>query len=125
MRRAIRASASLTIPAFEFVLDGWEYFPRSKVLVAVPGSPTHPLFNLHRALHDALLAADFRLDKRPFRPHLTLFRDCKPPRTISVAPVVWHARHLALIESCATSSGVSYRPRWLNPLSVSRAQPMP
>jgi RNA 2',3'-cyclic 3'-phosphodiesterase len=122
MRKAIQAVSLLELPAFDFALNALEYFSRSRVLVLTCGDRTSPVFELHSALHEALSSVGFTLEQRPFRPHLTLFRECQPVSTVSAPTIIWPVRSLALVESRSMRSGVRYQVRWRKPLST---QPHP
>ena len=53
-----------------------------------------------------------------FRPHLTLARNAQPPEELTIAPVLWHADHVALVQSDSLDQGRQYRilaSRWLRP----------
>lgn len=63
---------------------------------------------LEAALRNSLLAADFALDRRDFRPHITLAR--APARRAPPAPanVTWPYRDFVLVESRTGPAGSRY-----------------
>lgn len=54
------------------------------------------------------------VDKRPFKPHVTLLRKLKAPLQCEFAAIPWHGYEFCLVESCASSHGVLYQviERW-------------
>jgi 2'-5' RNA ligase len=68
------------------------------------------LLTLHSTLADALVAAGFELESRPFRPHVTLARRClQPLPRARCAPILWRADQLFLIGSELLPEGPVYR----------------
>ena len=84
--------------AFTIELDKLGYWSRSRVLwlgaTQVPGE----LVQLERYLWDALVAAGFERERRPYRPHVTLARKARFVDS-PVHPVVWPVSKLGLVES--------------------------
>jgi len=68
------------------------------------------LLTLHSTLADALVAAGFELETRPFRPHVTLARRClQPLPRARCAPILWRADQLFLVGSELRPEGPVYR----------------
>jgi 2'-5' RNA ligase len=83
---------------------------RGGPLVLEATQVAEPLAALQRSLQTALEAADFRLDRRPFRPHITLSR--RPGRrlgAVRIAPVEWPYGGFVLVESETRPEGSRYR----------------
>lgn len=88
----------------ELTRFGW--FPGSRVLW-LGGEAPGPLVGLQVALHRKIVELGIRLDKRPFRPHVTLFRQVdRPPALDDPEPLPWPVRDFVLVESV---SGAPYR----------------
>lgn len=112
----VTAIAAVPVPAFSVELDRIEYWPMMSALVATPRTPPAELVTLQAALRAALAARDFRVDVRPFRPHVTLAHAVAGrPATNGVAQVGWHVNAIALVESFKFADGSRYRPlaRWV------------
>lgn len=91
---------------------------RNGTLHLAPTQPPAGLINLVQALRDALVRHAFEIERKPFRPHLTLARHCRRlPRPSGPASFAWAARELVLYSSENGPHGVHYRAigRW--PLS--------
>jgi 2'-5' RNA ligase len=72
-----------------------------------PDSTPAPLRSLHAALEATLRDAEFALERRMFRPHLTLVRDCvRRARRGALPPIAWDVTRLALVAS-TTAGGAS------------------
>jgi len=75
-----------------------------------PGDIPEPLRALHAALAEALASAGFPRERRMFRPHVTLARDCvRAAQRGAIVPIGWTAERLALVASTPASGGSSYR----------------
>ena len=73
---SIAQTVASSTRAGQFRLRGFEWFPsalKPRMLVAVP-EPCEPLIALQRQLSRELHRAGFHIEKRPFRPHVTLAR---------------------------------------------------
>jgi RNA 2',3'-cyclic 3'-phosphodiesterase len=102
--------ATLTFDAFEI----WE---KPKILCATAGigGAARAAEELAVRLGDAVVAAGFSPDIKPFRPHFTLGRKVRSesaaelewPRPL-IAPCVLHAERFALMESRRTEAGSLY-----------------
>ncbi len=82
--------------------------PRVQVLEPWSGRVPGWLAHLHRTLAQGLRAVGFRLESRPFRPHLTLARKCSPHEDIRVGPVRLHLQEFVLMASESGNGGVRY-----------------
>lgn len=98
--------ASLASPALALTLDHLDHWPRPGIVVSA-GPLTAPLDGLVTALHEALNTAGFRLEKRPFRPHITLLRKVDPvlPGALLPCRIELAASNLCLIESVPKTEG--------------------
>jgi 2'-5' RNA ligase len=77
-----RAMDSVDAPAFEVAVQGFGRFRRGGrdiCWAGVRGGPA--LSSMHDALCAALTAERFAIEKRPFKPHITLGRDVELPRS--------------------------------------------
>lgn len=64
---------------------------------------------LHAALAASLASDGFAIERRGFRPHVTLARNCtKPARRQAVVPIAWHVERLALVASTPAQGGSRY-----------------
>lgn len=107
--------SAVVLPDESLVLDRLEWLRRAALLFAAPSTPAAGLLALQAQLRQALKGRGFRVDSRPFRPHVTLARKvAAPPPAGYAACVAWSIRELALVESVATPAGSRYTPlaRW-------------
>ena len=104
--------ASMPRIPFELRLERLELW-RNGILHLAPASIPEALPSLVHALHDTLRAAGFEIERRPFRPHLTLARHCRRAPD-GAAQFAWPARELALYSSENGPHGTHYRAigRW-------------
>lgn len=99
VREVIMAAGEPELPGFELVLDRLGWFARARV--AWLGGPATAR---GKALVSALTAREDALglafDRRPWAPHVTLFRKVDArPNLPEIEPLVWPVRQFALIES--------------------------
>lgn len=87
-------------------LDRFGWFARARVLW-LGGEAPGPLAALQAELQRRMLELGLRLDERPFRPHVTLFRQVsRQPRLADPEPLAWPIRDFVLVESVP---GTPYR----------------
>jgi RNA 2',3'-cyclic 3'-phosphodiesterase len=109
-QRVREAMAGLS--AFRYVLNRVDWFPdsaRPRVIAALAAG--HEGFGTwHRRLHAAMAGEGFRLDDRPYLPHLSLarWRGRAPAQPAPALDVCWHgmARSVVLYQS----SNARYQP---------------
>jgi 2'-5' RNA ligase len=103
--------ARLALPAGALALDRLEWWRAGALVVARASAPSAALLALQAELRAALGAGGYRVDARPFAPHLTLARRVgSRPSLAPLAPVEWPVRELALVESGAGAAGARYQP---------------
>ncbi len=120
------AAAGPTVAPFELLFDGVEHWSKPQVLVAVASSPPQAAARLAEALGARLVLAGLPIERRPWRPHVTLARKVvRPAARPGPAPVRWAVPELSLVESLADPAGVHYVVvrRW--PLAAPGSPPEP
>ena len=91
---------ALPAEAILLQLDKTGYFSRKRISWAGMKQTPPGLVRLQHELALALTEKNVSFDKRPHSiPHLTLARHSDKPGISTFNPVVWHARHLVLVES--------------------------
>lgn len=106
---AVAAGDASRPEQLEVRLDRLEHWRRAGVLCATPGEPPHALSQLAGALREALVAARFDPDPKPFNAHVTLMRKVAQAAALpALAPVRWRCREIVLVESRTTPSGPLY-----------------
>jgi 2'-5' RNA ligase len=110
---AVGEAAGAAAAPFAVTLDRVGRFARAQVGWAAPEFAPPALQALHEALRDGCAAAGFRMEDRPYAPHVTLVRkarrDASAPPVF--APIVMRARTFALMSSTQgpAGRGVVYR----------------
>jgi RNA 2',3'-cyclic 3'-phosphodiesterase len=108
-----RGVPPISVGPFELLLDAVGIWPESKILWLAPSSTPDALGQLEARLWDTLVERGFRAEERVYRPHLTLARRARPVE-ITVEPVRFAVRDLALVESFPEARTVHYEvlERW-------------
>jgi 2'-5' RNA ligase len=84
-------------------LDRFGWFPRARV-AWLGGDAPEALSHLQDSLWQRMVDLGVRLDERPFRPHVTLFRQVlRRPRMPDPDPLIWPVGDFVLVESVAGS----------------------
>ena len=109
-------------PASDFQLQQLAWFPsglKPRMLVAMPASSS-ALTDLHARLGRLLLQQGFRIEKRAFRPHITLARFKQLNATFDLAAEAIDIRceldELVLFSSTMSGSGSRYTPLFVEPI---------
>ena len=111
--RAVPGAGPIAVPLQELV-----YWPGPRVLCAVPPTPPAGLAGWAGRLLEALVAAAFAPDLKPFRPHVTVARKVmRPSPSAPLHPLLWRFGEFALIESRTLEAGPVYSVVETYPLS--------
>lgn len=95
---------------FSLNLDQLGYWPHNHILWAAPGRQPPALGRLVTALAQALREDGFGIEKRAFRPHLTLLRHAHPKAALpALAVPAWPVDELVLVASSLMTSGPRYQ----------------
>lgn len=101
---------SITGDCFDLVVDTLNYWRHNRIAWAGANSVPPALVDLVARMEVALRANGFRFDARDYVPHITLLRNAvQAPRSPQLTPIVWHARHFALVESVRDDGGSRYQ----------------
>jgi len=104
------AAGRVRAAPFEMALLRVTYWRHPRLLCLQPAGVPEALAALVGALREPLRACGFEPDPRPYRAHVTLAREARPPRGLDdeIEPVSWTIRELSLVESLTLSSGAQY-----------------
>jgi 2'-5' RNA ligase len=109
------AAAAGAAAPFELSLDRAGCWHRQGLVWAGTGAAPAALSLLAARLGEALRGSGFAIERRRFKPHVTLLRDvARPPAPAAFAPVAWTAREFVLAASETGPRGPRYRAigRW-------------
>ncbi len=102
--------AGENLPGGELVLDCIGYWPKPGIYWLGPLEWPGPLSQLAGKLRHLATTAGARRDRNPFRPHVTLFRNCSTAPPVTAPAISVQYRHFTLFESKQGKSGISYHP---------------
>lgn len=95
---------------FDLTVDRLEYWRHNRILWAGTGTCPEALQGLVSSLQDAVAGAEFRFDRRPYVPHVTLLRNARcAPANERCPAVAWPVDCFALVESAPRERGRAYR----------------
>jgi 2'-5' RNA ligase len=121
------AAAGVRGAPFDLVIDRQGYWPRPRVAWCAPAELPEPLRDLVQCLGRVLRPCGFEPERRPYSPHVTLFRDSRAvPEGPLELPVRWPCRDFVLVASVPSAApGPRYQvlARW--PLADSCNAPPP
>lgn len=107
--RVLEVAANLEFPRCELVLDRLGRFSRAGVLWLGASEVPPVLASFQHTLVGALLDADIGHDRKPWEPHLTLYRKLRmPPPTMRSVAIRWRLEGFSLVESVSVNRGVVY-----------------
>lgn len=104
------AAEHIKLKPFELVLDHIGYFARTRVVWLGASIIPDELTDLFRQLSKALRKMGFKMERRPYKPHITLMRKARPPAyKVEFMPVSWNVASFVLIESKLDERPVRYQ----------------
>lgn len=101
--------STISAKAFTVAFDELCYWRKPKVLCLTSAFPPAEIMRLAETINISLSDLDFKLDTRPYRPHVTLARKARYRPELEFPPVQWHANSFCLVESVTHSEGVFYQ----------------
>ncbi|MEE4146847.1 MAG: RNA 2',3'-cyclic phosphodiesterase [Halieaceae bacterium] len=104
--------ARAALPGGQLLLNMTGYWPKPAVHWLGAETVPAPLSQLAQRLRDVATRAGARRDRKPFQPHVTLFRHCTAAPPAPAGPPAFRVvyGHFTLFESKQGRSGVSYHP---------------
>ncbi|MFA6903180.1 MAG: RNA 2',3'-cyclic phosphodiesterase [Gallionellaceae bacterium] len=104
------AAQELSGAAFSLLFDTAKYWGQNHIVCAAPGSVPPMLAQLVNALERVLLRHHFKIDRREYKPHVTLLRHahCRNSSLPEMPPVVWSMHDFVLVQSVSEGQGVRY-----------------
>jgi 2'-5' RNA ligase len=95
---------------FELTVNRLEYWRHNRILWAGARICPEALQELVARMQGALAGAEFRFDRRPYVPHVTLLRNARrAPAQDSCPDVAWPVEGFALVESAPRAGGRAYQ----------------
>jgi len=103
------AASRVRAAPFEYRIDTAGCFAGPRVAWLASDLPPQGLFDLQQALFHAVRDADFEVDPRTFRPHLTVARHITSMvEPFPIKPCVWKVDTFALVQVEQTGSALKY-----------------
>jgi 2'-5' RNA ligase len=104
----------LTMQRFTMRFTEVAYWPKPKVLCLTSSDIPAQLARLVSSLETVASNLYFQIEKRPYRPHITLARKATQAVDLEVTPIEFEASHFVLMASTPSDNGVQYLPlyRW-------------
>lgn len=118
-------AAALPFAPFELALPRLEFWPRPQVLCLAADAVPQPLAQLVENLNGVARQLGLPVERRPFRPHLTLARKVRQGLAEPGAPqLAWPVREYCLVESRLSAAGPDYKVlrRFIPPINDSRCK---
>jgi 2'-5' RNA ligase len=100
--------ATVAAPRFSLVVDRLEYWRHNRILWAGVGECPQALLTLVERLQEPVAAAGFRIERRPYVPHVTLRRNARDAPANTRIRVDWPVTEFALVESAQRERGRMY-----------------
>ena len=101
-----QVAADVDARSFELQIDHTGYWSRPKIVWAAPDVMPQPLAQLVKDLQQGLKSCGFEPEKRPYRPHVTLFRKAQKLAPGRIEPVIpWRVREFVLAASAPPGEG--------------------
>ena len=103
------AKAALAAAPFELALDSLGAFHHAGIAWLGTRVVPDALQCLSDALRDGLADEGFRIERRPFRAHVTLARRCVAVKAATISPITFRVERMSLNSSQPQREGSLYR----------------
>ena len=104
-------AANINASSFNLDLNTYGYFQKARVLWVSPEIVPIELTSLHKSLSFLVESCGLQVDKRKFKPHVSLVRKVNFDFNINKGQrLMWKVDAFALVESLPTDNGVVYKP---------------
>lgn len=84
------------------------YWPKPKIVCLTSSAISEELTQLVSTLETIATMLDFQIQKRPYRPHITLARKANQAVNWDLKPIIFEAKHFVLMASTPSENGVQY-----------------
>lgn len=102
-------AAGISAPRCDLVVERLEYWRHNRILWAGVERCPDAMRGLVERLSAGLRAIGFKLEDRPYAPHITLLRNARGgPAVPAVPAIAWPVDDIALIESVPRDDGRTY-----------------
>ena len=102
-------ASRLRAAPFRYTVNTAGCFATPRIAWLASDQPPQALFELQQALHDGVHAADFDVDSRTFRPHITVARHITAAiETHPISPCHWDVDEFSLVQTVQDGNGVQY-----------------
>lgn len=105
-----QAAAAVQAHPFELKISRLDFWPKPRIAWAGPEQVPMALQRLVKMLGENLQACGFKMEKRSYRPHVTLLRKTTPGAAVELPqPICWPVDYFVLVESRSGGEPPWYR----------------
>jgi len=101
-------AGAIVAPRFDLTIDRLEYWRHNRILWGGVEECPQALRTLVERLQQPAAASGFRIERRPYVPHVTLRRDAQGAPANTRVRVGWPVTEFALVESAQRERGRAY-----------------
>ena len=106
----LHAASAVQASPFELEINHLDFWPKPRIAWAGPEKIPKALLQLVKSFGQNLQECGFRVERRPYRPHVTLLRKTTPGMPLALPqPVLWPVDYFVLAESLPGSGPPWYR----------------
>lgn len=104
-----QAASTLHVAAMALHFDQLSYWRKPAIGCLTTSRVDPAVVTLAAQLTAIAEDCGIAVDKRPYQPHVTLFRNQHAPLQYDFQAIAWQAHDFCLVESCSTACGVLYQ----------------
>jgi 2'-5' RNA ligase len=93
---------------FKLTYDAVAHWQKPKIYCLTCSQVPEAAYQLVEKLTDAVTRLGIEIEKRRYRPHVTVARKAKLPLSTDIEAIDWSATEFVLVESISTAQGVRY-----------------
>ena len=100
---------NIVVPTITLIFNRLSFWEKSGILCLTSTNSCPEIESVVESLEKIARKLTIQVDRRPFKPHVTLVKKVKTQIELKFEPIIWHSDAICLVESCRITDGIEYR----------------
>ncbi|MBK8816778.1 MAG: RNA 2',3'-cyclic phosphodiesterase [Methylococcaceae bacterium] len=104
-----RELMNVSVPSITLLFNRLSFWEKSGVICLTATDSCPEIESVVENLEKLARKSTIQVDRRPFKPHVTLVKNVKTQIELKFEPIIWHSDSFCLVESCRFNDSIEYR----------------